>query len=218
MGAPQVGSKSSTYEEAYVESDATVQTYVATMPQQVARYLGDDLQDLIRTTGLSLADALDIPPGSRNRYVRNPEHLVDLLFNDITRMLNDRLVQRVHLLLCDPHLDENSGAYKVLYHARYDISIPQRSLAREELKEAGGRLNIGRLNPGNTRFALVIDWSPRASPAEIRNARRPHYNFDWAPLTDSFDQSGTVEYRRGGLGHIVVRIESMRPRDIPLAR
>ncbi len=216
MGAPGTGSSSETYVE--TELTVTPKTFVASKPQQVARYLADDLQDLIRTTRLPLADALGIPPSSRSRYVRNPEHLVDLLFNDITRMLVDRLVTCVHLLLSEPKMDANVRAYKLLYHARYDINIPERSLLEEVLQEYGGRLSVGKLNPGNARFALVIDWAPRAQREDIARVRRPNYNFDWVPLAERYDTGGTVEVRRGGLGDVVVRIESMRPIDVVRTR
>ncbi|MEO7002976.1 MAG: hypothetical protein ABI068_14265, partial [Ktedonobacterales bacterium] len=57
------------------------------------------------------------------------------------------------------------------------------------------------------RFALLIDWNPRIEPAQMAQAQRPTYLFDWSPL-DRFGPHALVRYYAGGLRTELVNVAS----------
>lgn len=210
MGAPGTGTASTTF--VATETDTHTKTRVATKTQQVAHYLAEDLDSFVEQTNLDLARWLGIP---RDQYVGGVNYLVDLLFDDVERMLRERLITGLHLILSEPEPDKNTHMYTMRYHAHYTIAIPERSLVNDILPEYGGRLKPPKeLAPG-ARFVLMIDWDPRADTKKIKEAKPPDYFFHWEPLNQRYDANSLVRFREGRLGTEVVRIESAAPRHIP---
>lgn len=210
MGTPWTGTASTTF--VATETETYTKTRVATKTQQVAHYLAEDLDSFIEQTHVDLAHWLGIP---RNLYVGGTDYLVDLLFNDVERMLAKRLITGVHLVLSEQEPDKNTHMYTMRYHALYTINIPERSLTNDVLPEYGGRVRPpAELAPG-TRFVLMIDWDPHADMHEINNVRPPEYFFHWVSLNQRYDATSLVRFREGRLGTEVVRIESAPSRHIP---
>lgn len=199
---------------AFTSTETTVvpKTRVGAHSQQVARYLSEDLQALMRQTSIDLARWLQIPP---NEYPSDALFLAELLCNDLEQMLHDRLITGVHVLLCENRLDPRRGGYRVGYHAEYRMQFSALLLKEEALNQYCGRPQFPADVASWERFALLIDWDPQASPQEIEQVRRPRYLFDWVPADDCYDTNSLVQYGGGGLGTVVVRLRSAVPRSVP---
>jgi hypothetical protein len=145
-------------------------------PEQVAHVLAEDLRLLIDHAALDLAAILGI---SLDDYLSHSEDLAEELCDDIERLLQHRLLTAVHLLLCDPLPDPQTGSYRVRYHMEYAAALP-RIKTPEPSRDALQRLlasEQGQLE--RLHVALVVDWDARADMQKRAQLRRPQYNFDW---------------------------------------
>ncbi|SRR5579883_3447969 len=213
MGNPGVGVQAMTFQ---VHPSTMTQVRVGTTTQQIARFLAEDLHILVHEANLDLADWLGI---HSDEYPSDPALLVELICNDIEVMLRQRLITGVRFLLSEEKPDQNTNRYRLGYLVEYRIGdIPVRTLNTNPLTAYGGRLQMPNQTSKWPRFALLIDWDPRADRNEVASVMRPSYLFDWVAVNDTYDANSLVEYRRGGLGTVVVRIESTVPGNIPPAQ
>lgn len=193
------GSSSSTYTynntNLTAETETTVVPSIITQSDQIALYFADDLEEFVRLTHTDLATELKIP----DDIAHNSRDIIIMLYEDISHMLRDGLITGIHLLLSDRNLDVGTNAYYVRYHVRYLIDNPNNAYTPPSPSTRFG----GLVAPPpkvwhDSRFALLIDWSP-SSKERRRMVCRPEYCFDWLPHEDRFDATNEVCYRKGSL-------------------
>lgn len=167
---------------------------------EMARYVTNDLEELVELTHVNLSDELQIPL----EYYHRQEDIIALLMDDLSRMLRDELITGIHILLRDRNFDIGSGAYPVRYHVHYTIGQPD-----SQAVNGGGLISQTRNTLLNARFALLVDWN-RIQGSKIKRLGRPEYNFDWVPEAARFKSSNTQPYRTSGImvdGVHVKRVE-----------
>lgn len=209
------GSQTETYTSTKDTTEATVVARIVTQSEQIARYFTEDLTHFIDETNFNLIEELQIP----SEYARSSEEAIELLYDDLSHMLRDRVITGIHLLLSEQKIDPNSQSYPLRYHAMYLITAPPTTAPtrtlQDQQKQQGGLRFGGLLAPPknswiNARFALLIDWDLSANERR-RQVRRPEYHFDWVPRQERFDATTLVRFREGGMtydGASVDRTES----------
>lgn len=165
-------------------------------PEYVALTLAEDLRQIAQETGIDFAAYLNVP---MDDYLWHAQDLIEELCDDIERMLRYRLLTAVHVLLSDPDPHPTTGVYTARYHALYTTDVP-RTLGSEPPTQAHmDRPSITRDLWQDARFALVVDWDPKADWQKRSQLRRPAYNFDWATALDPYYPSTVVRYDEGGI-------------------
>ncbi|HTK12125.1 MAG TPA: hypothetical protein VL485_33445 [Ktedonobacteraceae bacterium] len=204
------GSQTETYDTTASTTEATVTPRVMTQTEQIARYFTDDLTQFVHIANLDLAHELEIPAEEAG----DTQEIIEMLFDDLSHMLREGLITGIHLLLSEPRVDANTGAYPLRYHALYTINQPavaQRSLKAQRF---GGSIEPPDRVWVGARFALLIDWNKSADRRRLQ-VRRPEYLFDWVPEQTRFDATSLVRYREGGLtsngAEVVRRVEARSP-------
>lgn len=193
MASPGSGSQTETYAYTKETTEVTVVPRIVTQSEQIARYFTEDLHAFVDEMYVDLVRWLEIPPD----FPQDNKEIVELLYADLSHMLRDGLITGIHILLSDMEIDPNRHGYPVRYHARYCIQLPERHLRTSEAKRIGGKLAPPRDVWINARFALLIDWNPKAS---VRSGLGPpDYVFEWVLETARFDVSSLVRYRQGGM-------------------
>lgn len=222
MSDPNTGTTAETYPETYVEEKTTEKTTVTplitTQSEAIATYFIDDLTDFIRDMRIDLLKYLEFPPEES----QDLHEVLQMLFDDLARMLRDRLITGIHLLLSANELDPNVHAYPVLYHAHYQVFVHERILGAPKDEEPKSERWGGRLEPPpiawtHARFALLIDWAPSASRERRKRVNRKFgYLFDWVPDNARYDPSSLLKFRDGGLtmvgANLATRVELQVPR------
>ena len=210
---------SSTQAEVYAATqdttEETVTQLILTQTEQIARYFTDDLSRLADLANLNLIKELEIPSDPRG-FSLSRKDIINMLYEDLTHMLRERLITAIHLLLSEPQSDPNTGAYPLRYHAMYTIQQQEqgdhRLLGQPRL--FGGRITPPERVWVGARFALLIDWDLSANERR-RQVRRPLYCFDWVPERTHFDARSLIRYRDGGLTYdgvtLVARTEARSP-------
>lgn len=208
-------SQTETYAATQDTTEEIVTQLVLTQTEQIARYFTEDLSRLADLANLNLIKELAIPPDPRGFSLARKD-IIQMLYEDLTHMLRERLITAIHLLLSEPQSDPNTGVYPLRYHAMYTI----RQQEQGERRLLGTpRLFGGRIAPPErvwvgARFALLIDWDLSANERR-RQVRRPLYCFDWVPERTRFDARSLIRYRDGGLTYdgvtLVARTEARSP-------
>jgi hypothetical protein len=213
MATPGVGAHVDVFAATKETTEATVIPRIVTQSQQIARYFTDDLKYFLRETGFDLIKYLDIP----DDYPQDTDEVIEMLYEDTSHLIRDKLITGINLLISDPDPDPNlRGAYRLRYYALYQLEVPNRVLKLEDAKRFGGYLAPPPAAWRGTRyrFALLIDWEPSANEKR-RKAMRPEYCFDWVPEQASFDARTLVRYRSGGMtmdgARVVTRDELASP-------
>src|SRR6266571_2943562 len=134
------GSQTETYAATQDTTEATVTPLVMTQTEQIARYFTDDLSHLIDLANIDLIKELEIPPDSGFGVTR--QEIIEMLYDDLTHMLRERLITAIHLLLSKPQRDPNTGAYPLRYHATYTIHQQGQGERRllAQVQRFGGRI------------------------------------------------------------------------------
>ncbi len=204
MSIPSSGTGTTTYQHVNAGTESGTVTQTMTITEQIARFFADDLLKIVRQANIDIARSLG---ANGEDYLTDPDQLIWLLCNDLEQMLADGLINRVHFMLCEEEPGGTGGAYRVGYHAEYQIM---------STRVGGDMLEYGQLRlPRDAtlwqKFVLVIDWDPTA-PVELRRqCVYPKYIFNWFSPSESFDTRYLVRFERGGLGTAVARIQYAQP-------
>lgn len=200
-----------TYAEVFNETEAQVQTQTVT--EQIGLYVRRDLTELIRKGNVDIAANLRLP---RTQRPNHSELLVEWLCHDIEKLVRNRLILRVHFILCAEYPDARNQ-YRVGYHVRYVIASRQFD-AHVILDEFNGRIRPPANIAQYRKFILMLDWDPQSHLRDRERVKPPEYIFHWVPPKDRLDLQHLVLYREGGLGAdtlYVERAESGLPNDVP---
>ncbi|GLV54410.1 hypothetical protein KDH_12570 [Dictyobacter sp. S3.2.2.5] len=213
-------SNSKTTADTYADVDTTVtaKTKVFTQSQLIACYFIDDLKQFVKNTHIDLLKELAIPSG----LVSSNNEVCELLSEDLSRLLQNNLITRIHLLLSEPEEDKNTHRFPLRYHASYSVNSAgadegqQRTL--KSTQPNAQRLNA-LLDPPEqvgkrARFILLVDWN-REKSEERHSVHRPLYHFDWIQPQSQFDATTLVSYNKGAMTYngvqVVDRDESASP-------
>src|SRR5437763_766119 len=125
MATPGVGARVDVFAATVNTVETTVIPRIVTQSQQIARYFTDDLKHFLRQTGFNLIKYLDIP----DDYPQDTEEIIEMLYEDLSHLIRDKLIIGINLLISDPDPDPNlQGAYRLRYHALYQLEVPNRAL------------------------------------------------------------------------------------------